>query len=384
MPVRSKQEHMDIQETTATQKDNRVVKILYSYNKCGYEAESWAREIEAASSSEVKFIPFNHERFLDSQFYLRAQLLDNLYYDRNPGLMRLYAEVESRVRGEGIDALIVDNCPPYHPDWLRGLSTYKVLRTSDGPLCAYDRDFAYVHAYDHVLYHSPAYSRHMGMEEKLRYVGAKRTEFWPIGLFDSAYDSGISEQSLFGRRRDIDVIFIGAQHVGKMPLLAKVKKAFGSRCQMYGLSSLKRNLYFNLRHGFPAWVRPVAFERYIPLYQRAKIGFNLHNRGKYTVGSFRLFELPANGVMQISDGGEYLDRFFKVGEEIVRYEKADELIDRIQYYLTHDEERECIARKGYHRVLTDYRFKPSLQRVGLLIADQLLCKRYSDVVGQCE
>ena len=103
------------------------------------------------------------------------------------------------------------------------------------------------------------------------------------------------------------------------------------------------------------------------MYQRAKIGFNLHNRGKYTVGSFRLFELPANGVMQISDGGEHLDRFFKVGEEIVGYADADELIDKIRYYLSHDDERQRIARNGYHRVLADYRFGPSLQRVGRLI-----------------
>jgi spore maturation protein CgeB len=347
------------------------VKILYSYNKRGYEAEFWSREIEAGSDNEVKFIPFNHGLFLDPQRYLRAQSLDNLYYDRNPGLMRLYAEVEARVRGERIDAIIVDNCPPYHPDWLRGLPTYKVLRTSDGPICAYDRDFAYVHAYDHVLYHSPAYSRDMGMEEKLRYVGAKRADFWPLGLFCSAFDPVLSEEALFGRERDVDIIFIGAQHVGKMPFLAKVKKAFGRRCRMYGVTTLKRNLYFNLRYGFPGWVRALPFDRYISLYQRAKIGFNLHNRGKYTVGGFRLFELPANGVMQISDGGKYLDRFFKVGEEIVGYEDADELIDRIRYYLLHDEERERIARNGYHRVLADYLFSQSLQRMGRLITGML-------------
>lgn len=344
------------------------MKVLYSFNKRGYEAEFWTREIQAASNAATQFIPFNHDPFLDPQRYVRAQLLDNLYYDRNPRLMRLYEEVKVMIRNQRIDAIIVDNCPPYHPDWLRGLPAYKVLRTSDGPICAYDRDLAYVHAYDHVLYHSPAYSRDMGMEDKLRYAGAKRADFWPLGLFDSAFDPNIGEQALFDSERDIDIIFIGAQHVGKMPFLAKLKKAFGRRCHMYGLSSLKRNLYFNLRHGFPGWVRALPFEHYIPLYRRAKIGFNLHNRGKYTVGGFRLFELPANGVLQISDGGEHLDRFFKVGEEIVGYENADDLIDRIRYYLAHDKERIRIARNGYQRVVKDYRFSKSLQSIGQLIA----------------
>ena len=251
--------------------------------------------------------------YLDPNRYLRAQKLDELYYDRHPGLMRLYASVEARLREGAIDVLLVDNCPPYHPDWLRGLPVFKVLRTSDGPLTAYDRDFAYVHAYDLVLYHSPAYSRDMGMDEKLHYVGAKRTAFWPLGLFEAVYSPDTSEEILFGLERDLDVVFVGGLHVNKMPLIAKVKKAFGSRCRIHGLASTKKNTYFNLMYGFPGWVRPIPQSRYVPLYQRAKIGFNVHNRGKYTVGGYRLYELPANGVLQISDGDEFLERFFRVG-----------------------------------------------------------------------
>src|SRR5207302_1141077 len=98
----------------------------------------------------------NHDSYLEATRYLRAQLLDNLYFDRDPGLMRMYSDMTRLVRDTGADALLVDNCFPYHPEYLRTLPVYKVLRTSDGPLAAYDRDFAYLHAYDHVLYHSPA------------------------------------------------------------------------------------------------------------------------------------------------------------------------------------------------------------------------------------
>ena len=44
--------------------------------------------------------------------------------------------------------------------------------------------------------------------------------------------------------------------------------------------------------------------------------------------AYRLFDLPANGVMQISDGGDYLEQFFSVGEEIVSYRGAEELSTR--------------------------------------------------------
>jgi len=343
------------------------LKILYSFNKTGYEAEFWTKEIRAASTSQITFIPFNHDPYVDIWSYIRAQLLDNLYFDRHPGLMRLYRDVEARVRDDRVDAIIVDNCPPYHPDWLLKLPCYKVLRIADGPMSAYDRDFAYMHAYDHVLYHSPAYSRDMNIEHKLRYVGAKRADFLPLGFFDAAYDGKASEQALFDRERDIDVIFIGAQHVGKMAFLAKVKKALGRRCRLYGLTNIKRNLYFNVRYGFPGWVRTLPFQQYVPMYQRTKIGFNVHNRGKYTVGSYRLFELPANGVMQISDGEEYLDTYYAVGKEVVSYRDAGELIDKIRYYLSHDKERLDIAREGYRRVLRDYRVSRLLQVAGRMI-----------------
>jgi spore maturation protein CgeB len=55
------------------------MKIIYSFNKCGFEADYWQREIAAASCEFYRFIPFNHETYLDPNLYVRAQLLDNLY-----------------------------------------------------------------------------------------------------------------------------------------------------------------------------------------------------------------------------------------------------------------------------------------------------------------
>jgi spore maturation protein CgeB len=176
-----------------------------------------------------------------------------------------------------------------------------------------------------------------------------------------------TENNILENKRDIDVIFIGALHVNKMPLIAAVKKSLGRRLRLHGLTSLKKNVFFNLKYGFSGWVRPVAFTHYVPLYQRSKIGINVHNRGDYTVGGYRLFDLPANGVMQISDGGDYLNDFFTVGEEIESYKDADDLIAKVQHYLEHDAERERLALAGFQRVRRDYRICTLLQRAGYLI-----------------
>ena len=345
-----------------------TLNIIYSFNKRGAEEEFWTREIAAASNERYRFIPFNHGAYLPPALYVRAQLLDNVYFDRHPDLMRMYQDVRHLAAREGASALIVDNCFPYHPDWLRTFDIYKVLRTSDGPLAAYDRDFAYVHAYDHVLYHSPAYSADLTMPEKLRYVGARRADFWPFGIFDAMFDPSMSEDELFARKRDIDVVFIGFPYRNKLPAFAKIKKALGNRLVMHGFN-YKYNAYFNLKYGLPGWVKGplVPGRAYRELYERARVGFNVHNRGDYTVGSYRLFELPANGVMQISDGGEHLDAFFEEGREIVGYRNLDEMVDKVRYYLEHDDERIEIARNGYRRAMRDHRIAKRLHEAGQLI-----------------
>lgn len=337
------------------------MKILYSFNKTGFEAAYWEREIRAGSAAGITFLPFNHGTFLSPDRYLRAQQLDNLYYARNQDLQRMYAALLDALGRERPDVLLVDNCHPYHPEFLRGLDVYKVLRTTDGPATAYDRDFAYLHAYDHVLYHSPAYSRDLTMAEKLDYCGAKRHDFWPLAVFDTFCRPDQSEADVFATPRDIDIVFVGALYPEKMPFLAAIRRAFGRRFQMYGLSTWKRNVYFNLKFRTPSWVVPIRFEDYVPLYRRAKLGVNAHLRGKYTVGSYRMFDLPANGVMQLSDGGEYLGRFYEPGREILGYDNADELIAQLDQCLTRPQEREAVARAGYRRVMADHRIGKRLR-----------------------
>jgi spore maturation protein CgeB len=343
------------------------MKIVYSFNKRGFEAEYWTREIVAASGDRVTFIPFNHGDYVQPARVARAQLLDNLYYDRERGLMRMYDDVRQLLEKERADALLVDNVLPYHPDFLRTLPVYKVMRTTDGPAAAYDRDFAYVHGYDHVLYHTPAYSRDMDALEKLMYVGARRADFWPLALFDQMFDQTKTEETILADDRDIEIVFVGSLYVDKMPLLSRMRKAFGRRLHLHGRSSWKKNAYFNVKYGFPGWMRPIDFDEYVPLYQRSQIGVNVHLRGQYTLGSYRFFELPGNGVMQISDGGKHLSAFYDVGNEIVGYDDADDLVRKITFYLDHPDERKRIALNGYRAVMARHRLKRRLLEAAELI-----------------
>lgn len=355
-----------------------MLSVLYSHNKRGFERTYWEREIAATSTASMRFVPFDHGALYPVDHYLRGQTLDNRWFDKDPRLVALYDTLRRTIEVERIDALVVDNANPYHPEFLRGLGIHKVLRTSDGPTIAYDRDFTYAHAFDQVLYHTRAYSPEIDMPGKLAYLGVRRADFWPLALFDTNWHPGTTIEDLLAERRDLDVVFVGALHLDKMPMLGAVKRALGHRCHLFGLTSLKKNLYFKYKYGAPGWVRPIAFEDYVPLYRRSKIGFNVHLRGDYTVGGYRLFELPANGVMQISDGGAYLNDFYAVGREVEGFGSTDELIAKIDRFLTDDRARTDHVRAAFARTMSDHRIGHRMAQLESLLRDAMNAPRMAD------
>ena len=71
----------------------------------------------------------------------------------------------------------------------------------------------------------------------------------------------------------------------------------------------------------------------------------------------RDFEIPAVG------GGVYLTSFnadlaqhYVIGEEILCYRSLDELLELVQYYLSHQDEALAIAASGRRRCLREHRW----------------------------
>jgi spore maturation protein CgeB len=344
----------------------RAVRIAYSFNKTGFEASCWEQEIRAASEGECTFVPFNHGRYLDSATYLNAWSLNQLYQRRHQPLMRLYAEFEELLRREEIDAILVNNVPPYHPEWLRRLSVYKALYSGDDPDSTYLRNVPYLHAYNHVFFADPVYSPDLDMTEKMRYCGMVNADWLPIGVMDFEMDATRTQDTILRHPRNVEVVYIGSFFRQKLPLLAQVRRALGRSVRLHGYFRAKHNAYFLARYRVPVWWRPLSFADRVNLYQRAAIGFNVH-WNEYGLGNQRLYHLPANGVMQISDCADHLERVYSVGTEVVGYRGADELIEKLRYYLSHDQERSCIAKAGYQRVMRDYRFGPLTRRAATLM-----------------
>jgi putative sugar O-methyltransferase len=91
-------------------------------------------------------------------------------------------------------------------------------------------------------------------------------------------------------------------------------------------------------------------EDYSKSLQRGKIVFNQSNHNELTR---RVFETLACGQFLLTDklsedSGLY--KLFTSGEHFVEYSSEEELLEKIKYYLEHEEERQGIAEAGYKAV----------------------------------
>ena len=75
--------------------------------------------------------------------------------------------------------------------------------------------------------------------------------------------------------------------------------------------------------------------------------------------------------MQLSDGDEFLNTFFREGDEIVGYSNADDLISKIRRYLANDDERFRIIRNAHERVMREYRIRPLLHSAAKMIREAI-------------
>lgn len=71
----------------------------------------------------------------------------------------------------------------------------------------------------------------------------------------------------------------------------------------------------------------------------------------------------------LTSNADNLTDYYVEGKEIVIYKDIDDLIDKICYYLIHEEERGNIAKAGYERTIHEYtyekRFNEIFKSVGL-------------------
>lgn len=102
-------------------------------------------------------------------------------------------------------------------------------------------------------------------------------------------------------------------------------------------------------------------EEIAEVYSKSKIVFNTSIEGDLNM---RVFEAMASGAMLITDRiGNGQEDLFKPGVHLVEYGSDEELLEAVDYYLHHDDEREEIARAGRDLVLSEHTYYHRCQQI---------------------
>jgi hypothetical protein len=109
------------------------------------------------------------------------------------------------------------------------------------------------------------------------------------------------------------------------------------------------------------------FSRFYPpkevgeVYSQSRIVFNTSIAGDLTM---RIFEGTLCGALVLTDSEKNgLNELFHVGKEIVTYNNVEDLLEKIHYYLSHDNEREQIAIAGQKRALQEHTYHHRVNKI---------------------
>lgn len=243
-------------------------------------------------------------------------------------------------------------------------------------LCEHTKTLCFFHDDTWRVEYSRYWARHFDFfttpdvygEMKYREIGLLNAIHFPFGCNEQIF-----------RKLDVqkkyDVSFVGGWHPYREWLIERIRKA-GISVEVAG-------------HRWPKG--EIDQEGMVRLFNESSINLNLSNSASWDVRYLassprafinrlrskknieqmkaRIFEVNGCGAFQLSYYVEGLAHSYAIDREISIYADADDLLEKIKFYLAHEELRESIAAAAYKRTLEDHtfvrRFQNVFRRMGL-------------------
>jgi len=89
----------------------------------------------------------------------------------------------------------------------------------------------------------------------------------------------------------------------------------------------------------------------------SKINLNLYAAEGYGWLNARFLHILSSGGFLLTQYMRGIDKLFKIGKEFSVFYSKQNLLEKVEYYLEHDKERERIAQKGLEKVRKEYNTK---------------------------
>lgn len=168
----------------------------------------------------------------------------------------------------------------------------------------------------------------------------------------------LEERSVFGN----DIVFVGSYYPNRYALF---KKLSGFDFGIWGpgwnkIESTELRSHLKGEHTRPSeWAKIYSASKIVlaPHYQDQGNEFPVFQ------ASPRIFEAMACGAFVISDYQKDVFSLFKDGKHLVGFKTETELIDKINYYLEHSDERKKIAEQGRIEVLKNHKYVDRVEKL---------------------
>ncbi len=113
------------------------------------------------------------------------------------------------------------------------------------------------------------------------------------------------------------------------------------------------------------------------IYNKSRINLNITLHSIETGACQRVFDVMGAGGFLISNYQKELTELFEEDNEIVLFRNEKELLEKINYYLNHEDERKLIAMRGQRKVLRMHDFSNGLERVLQCVESDFKTKKES-------
>lgn len=106
------------------------------------------------------------------------------------------------------------------------------------------------------------------------------------------------------------------------------------------------------------------------VFHASKINLNMTMRPIETGLSLRVWDILGCGGFLLTNYQAEIPEYFEIGKELETYESMEELEQKVQYYLTHDDERMEIAINGYEKVAKQHTYEHRITEMLRILSGQ--------------
>lgn len=199
------------------------------------------------------------------------------------------------------------------------------------------------------------------------------SEYFKIGFYERVLDrlraSGIDPSPRAERPHQVS--FIGGLnprvHAGGTALLERLAPRVPLSIWGYGIDGLAAESPVRARYQGEAW----GLDMYAVL-SRSRVSLNRHiDVAEGYANNMRLFETTGVGALLLTEAAPNLDDLFAPGREVVTYESENDLVDKIDHYLRHEDDRVEIAAAGQRRTLSEHSYRRRMSELAAILQQRL-------------